>query len=62
MIVHVMEIAARELFGWIIIAGMLFASLAFAAHQFDATLIEFHTLARSFMTLFNYLIGLYERA
>ncbi len=63
MIVHVMEIAAKELFSWIIIAGMLFASLAFAAHiSFGATLIEFHTLVRSFMTLFNYLIGLYEQA
>ena len=42
---------------------MLFASLAFAAHiSFGPTLIEFHTLVRSFMTLFNYLIGLYEQA
>ena len=63
MIVHVLEVAARELFSWVLIAGFLFFSFTFAAHiGFGSTLYEFHTLTRSAMTLFNYMIGLYEQS
>jgi hypothetical protein len=63
MIVHVLEVAARELFSWILISGLLFFSFAFSAHiGFGATLFEFHSLTRSAMTLFNYMIGLYEQS
>merc|ERR1711871_791755 len=62
MIVHVLEVASRELFSWILISGLLFFSFAFSAHiGFGATLFEFHSLTRSGMTLFNYMIGIFEQ-
>ena len=63
MLIRVVQTASQTLLAWFIIAGSFFLGYAFMGYiLFGATLRGFSTVGRSFMTLFNYIIGQFDNA